>query len=121
AAEAVLERVGGRRQPVAQEILEQELPEAAARLRRTEDLVELAELLRLLEELDGRLSDLTELLVDRVRLLGCGLEPSVDLRVEVGEAAVGRLDQGLQPPVHIGVPLFELRAAVGTQRAELAA
>src|SRR5512132_1216836 len=41
AGEAVLELERGRRQPVAQQVLEQKLAEAAARLRRAENLLQL--------------------------------------------------------------------------------
>src|SRR4029079_18021531 len=90
AGEAVLELECRRRQAVAQEVLEQQLPEAAASLGWAQDLLQLAEPLGLLRHLHGRLSDLAELLVDRVRLLGRVLHPAVDLRVELAQAPIHR-------------------------------
>ena len=107
AGEAVLELERGRRQPVAQEVLEQQLAEPAASLRRPQDLLQLAQLLRLLGHLHGGLADLAELLVDRVRLLRRVLEPPVDLRVELAEPPVHRLRDRLEPPVDLGVPMRE--------------
>ena len=48
AREPVLQRVGGRREPVGQELAEQKLSEPAAGLRRAQDLLQLSEPFRLL-------------------------------------------------------------------------
>ncbi len=87
--ERELHLVGGRGKPVAEQVLEQELAETAARLRRPEGLLEPRQVLGPLEHLRRRLVDLAQALVDLVRGLRRILEPAVDLRVELPE-----------PPVH---------------------
>ena len=105
----VLEVVRVGREPVAEQVLEQELAEAAARLRRPERLLEPSELFRALDHLCGRLRHLAEALVDLGRRLAGRLEAAVDLRVELAEATVHRLDDRAQLAVDVGVPRLELR------------
>ena len=107
--ERVLDRERARRQPVAQQVLEQELAEASARLRRAERLLEAREVLRPLEHLRGGTVDLPEPLVDLGARLLRRLEPPVDLDVELAEPAVERLDHPGKPPVDVGGALGELR------------
>ncbi len=120
AAEAVLqlERLG--REPVAEEVRQQELSEPAAGLRRPQRLLELAERLRLLEHLRGRLVDL--------RRGARGWPRSSSTRSRAGgrpscrappsrRSIVSTID--CEPPVDVGVPLAELRAALVPHRAEL--
>ena len=100
ALERVLQVVGVGREPVAQEVLEQELAEAAARLGRPQRLLELAEVLRALDHLRGRLRHLAE--------------PVVDLRRRLcrrGEPRVQRLLQPLQAELELGVPRRAARSA----------
>ena len=117
--EGVLDRVGGGRQPVAEEVLEQELAEAAACLRRPERLLQAREVLRALEHLGCRAVDLAEALVDRRARLLRGLEPPVDLLVEVAEPAVDGLRQLADPAVDVGRALRELVGRIGAPRGEL--
>src|SRR5204863_4698665 len=116
ALEAVLELIRLRGQPVAEQVAEQELTEAAARLRRAEHLLELAELLRLLGERRRRPPDVAELLVDRVRLLRRVLEAAVDLVVERAQPPVHRLRDPLQAPLDVAVPLVEARLGLPPER-----
>jgi hypothetical protein len=116
--ERVLDVIGGGREPVAQEVLEQELAEPAACLRRTQCLLEPRQVLGPLEHLRRRLVDLAEPLVDLVRRLAGVLEPTVDLRIELGEPAVHRLGNAQQPTVDLGRPFCELRAPVGAEVAQ---
>ena len=67
--EGVLDRVRGRWKAVAQEVLEQQLSEPAARLRRPQRLLEPAEILRSVEHLPRRVSDLAEPFVNPLRRL----------------------------------------------------
>ena len=97
ALECVLQLVGVGREPVAQEVLEQKLAEAAASLRRPQRLLELSELLRARDHLPGCLGHLAE--------------PVVDLRCRLGrrrEARVQRLLQSLQAELEFGVPRRQL-------------
>ena len=121
ARERVLQVVGVGRQAVAQEVLEQQLAEAAARLRRPQRLLEPAEILGAVDHLGGRLRDLAEPLVDLRRRLPGGLEAPVDLRVELAEAAIHGLDDGPQLAIDVVVSRFELSRSLGAERAELAA
>jgi hypothetical protein len=59
--------------------------------------------------------------VDLRRRLRGRLHAPVDLRVELAEAPVHRLDERLQSAVDHGVALAQLAAAVGAQRDELGA
>jgi hypothetical protein len=104
AREAVLDLVRAGREPVAKEVLEQQLAEAAARLGRPQDLLQLAELLRLRGHLHRRLTDLAELAVDGVRLFRRVFEPAVDLRVELAQPPVHRRGDRLQAAVDLRVP-----------------
>src|SRR6266545_2316854 len=119
--ERELHLVGGRRQTVAEQILEQELSEAASRLRRPQGLLEPCEVLGPLEHLRGRLVDLAEPLVDLVGCLRSALETAVDLGVERRKAPVHRLDHALEPAVDLGVPLGQLAARFRAEGAELPA
>ena len=92
-------------QAVAQEVLEQQLAETAARLRRAQRLLETGEILRALEHLRGGAVDLAEPLVDLGRRLLRALEATVDLRVELAEPAVERLTERLEPAVDGDVAL----------------
>ena len=121
AGERVLEVVGVGRQAVAQEILEQQLAEAAAGLRRPQRLLEPAEILGAVDHLGRRLRDLAEPFVDLRRRLAGGFEAPVDLRVELAEAAIHRLDDGPQLAIDGVVPRLELGRSLGAKRAELAA
>ncbi len=80
--ERVLQLVGVGREPVAQEVLEQQLAEAAAGLGRPQRLLELAELLRALDHLPGRLRHLAETVVDLGRRLRRGRQPRVQRLLE---------------------------------------
>src|SRR5215212_5819823 len=73
------------------------------------------QVLRLLRELRGRPPNVAQLLVDRVRLLGGVLEPPVDLRVELGQPAVHRLDHALQTPLDLRITGLEPGCAVRLQ------
>ena len=113
--ERVLDLVGIGREPVAQQVLEQELTEAAARLGRPERLLEPAEILRALDHLRGRLGHFAEALVDLRRRLTGG-----------GEAPVDRLGDAGQPAVDVGAALAQLTrrllaeaSSVRPQRREL--
>ena len=113
--ERVLHLVGRRRQPVAEQVLEQKLAEAAARLGRPKSLLQPREILRPVEHLRRRLVHLAEALVDLVRGLGRVLQPAVDLGVELAEPAVHGLGDPHEPPIDLGVPLRQLRAPVRPQ------
>ena len=106
--ERVLHVVSGGRKPVAQQVLEQELAEPAAGLRRPQRLFEPSKVLRPLEHLRRRLVDLAEPLVDLVRRLGGALESPVDLGVEPGEPPVHGLGHPEQVTVDLGVPRRQL-------------
>ncbi len=111
----MLHVIRGRRQPVAKQVLEEELAEPAARLRRPQRLLEPREVLCPLEHLRGGLVDLAEALVDLVRRLGRALEAAIHLRIELAETPVHRLRDALQAPVYLGVAIGELRAPVGPE------
>ena len=114
----MLHAVRGRGQPVAQQVLEQQLAEPATRLRRAQRLLEPRQILGALQHLSGRLIDLPELLVNLVRRLGCVLEPAVDLRVELAESAIHRLGDPFEAPVDRRRALGELGAPVGPELTE---
>ena len=94
--ERVLHRVGGRGQPVAEQVLEQQLAEAAARLRRPQRLLELGEVVRAREHLRRGAVELAELLDDlRRRLAGAALggqQAAVDPLQALVDAAEAPLD-----------------------------
>ena len=120
ALEAVLDLVGGRRQPVAQEVLEQQLAEPSACLRRAQDVLEPRDLLRLLEHLRRRPVELREPLDEVLRRLARRLlrreqapvdplQPPVDALVELPEPAV-------EPVLDAAEALVHERAAVARER-----
>ena len=113
--ERVLHLVSRGREPVAQQVLEQELAESPAGLRRPQSLLQPREVLRSLEHLRGGFVDLAETLVDLVRRLRCALESAVDLGVELSEPPVHRLGHPDEVTVDLRVPLGKLRAPVGSQ------
>ena len=106
--ERVLHLVRPRRQPVAKEVLEQQLAEPASCLRRSQRLLEACQVLRALEHLCRRLVDLTQAFVDLDRRLRRVLEAPVDLRVELGQAAIHGGADALEPAVEFGIPLGKL-------------
>ena len=110
AREAVLERVGGRRKPVGQEVGEQELAEPAARLRRPQRMLEALEVVRAREDLLVRAAELAELAVDVARRLRRAVQ-----------APVERRGHRLETPVDLRVPFRELRAGIGPKRLQLRA
>jgi hypothetical protein len=116
--EGVLHLVRRRRQAVAEDILEQKLAEPAARLGRPKRLLEAGEILRALEHLRRRLVDLPQPLVDLDRRLRCALEAAVDLRVELSQSAVHRLDDAVESAVDLRVPFRELCRRLGVERGE---
>ena len=81
-------------------------------------MLETAQVLDPLEHLRGRLAGLAEAVVDLVRRLLGVRQPAVDLRVELGEPAVHRLDHASEALVDVGVPLGELGRRVVSQHAE---
>ena len=103
--ECVLHVVRGGREPVAQQVLEQELAEPPTRLRRPQSLLEPREILRPLEHLGRGLVHLPEPLVDLVRRLRGALESSVDFRVELRETPVHCLGHAEEVAVDLRVPL----------------
>ena len=132
AAEAVLEIEPARGEDVREEVREQDLADAAARLRRAQQLLEALEILRALAHLRCRLVDLAEALVDLRRgLRHPGQAPvdldvelaeaAVDLRVELAEAPVHRLGHSGEPPVDVRVAARELLGVLSAQAVELGA
>jgi hypothetical protein len=112
--------------------MEHLLADAAARLRRAQELLEALEVLRALVHLRGRLVDLAEPLVDlrrRLRHPGqAAVDPQVELaqapvhlRVELAEAPVHRLGHAGQPSVDVGVAARELVGVLVAQAGELGA
>src|SRR5205823_741856 len=87
-------------QAVGQEVLEQQLAEASARLRRSKCLLEALQVVRPLEHLTGRLIDLAEALVNRGGLLGDALQPQSHAPVHVAEPAIERALEAAQALVH---------------------
>ena len=69
----------------------------------------------MLGEQRRRPADVTELLVDRVRLLRGVLHPAVDLRVELAETAVHRRSDALELAPDLGVPSGQSRIRVGLE------
>ena len=106
--EGVLHRVGVRGEPVSEEVLEQQLAEAAPRLGRPQGLLEPREILRAGDHRLCPLGHLAETLIDFRRRLRRRCEPAVDLRVEVREARAERLLHPLQPQLDLGVACREL-------------
>ena len=106
--ECVLHRVGLRRQPVPQEVLEQQLAEAAAGLRRAQDLLESAQILRALVHLGHHRRDLAELFVDLRRGLAAARQAAVERLGDVGH-----------PAVHLRGSLSQLARGFLAQRGEL--
>src|SRR5215211_2769260 len=102
-SKSVLERVLVRGERVREEVGEEELAEAAAGLRRPERLLEPRDLLRPLVHLSRRLVEFPEPLVDSRARLRRALEAAVDLRIELGEPPVHRLNEACQPAVDRGV------------------
>ena len=109
-AEPVLELVSAGRKTVAKQVREQELAEAAARLRWPERLLEPLEVVRAGEDLLVRAPELPELVMDLARRLRGALE-----------APVERRGHRLEPPVDRRAPRVELRPGVRPQGAELGA
>ena len=116
--ERVLDSVRAGGKPVAEEVLQQELAETAARLRRPQSLLQPGQVLRALKHLRRRLVDLSEPLVDLEGRLRRALESPVDLRVELGEAAVHRLDHAVETAVDLRIPLGELGRRLRLERGE---
>ena len=110
AREAVLERVGGRRKPVGQEVGEQELTEPAARLRRAQRMLEALEVVRARKDLLVRAAELAQLAVDVARGLRRALQAPVEGR-----------GHRLEAPVDLRVPFRELGAGIGPKRRQLRA
>ena len=110
AREAVLQRVRRRRKPVGQEVGEQELTEAAARLRRPQRVLEPLEVVRASEDLLVRAAELAQLAVDVARRLRRALQ-----------APVERRGHRLEPPVDLRVSFRELRAGIGPEPLQLSA
>ena len=108
--EPVLERVRGRWKPVAKQVLEQQLAEAAARLRRPERLLEPLQVVRAREDLLVRAAELAQAALDLARGLRRALETAVERR-----------GHRLEPAVDLGVALGELGAGLGAQDGQLGA
>ena len=106
--ERVLDLVRVGREPVAKQVLEEQLAEAAAGLRRPQRLLEPGEVLGALVHLRRRLRHLAEALVDLRRGL-----------VAAGEAPVDGLGDVGEPAVDVGVALVELARRVVAERREL--
>src|SRR5207344_619006 len=99
-----------RREPVAQQVLEQQLAEAAARLRRAQRLLEALQVVRAREDLLVRAAELTQAAVDLARGLRRALE-----------AAIERRGHRLEAPVDVCVALGQLGAGLGAENGELGA
>ena len=108
AREPVLQRERRRRQPVAQQVLEQQLAEAAARLRWAQRLLEALEVVRARQNLLVRAAELAQAALDLARGLRRALEAPVERRGHRFEA-----------PVDLCVALGELRAGLGPQNGQL--
>ena len=110
ACEPVLQRERRRREPVAQQILEQQLAEAAARLRGAQRLLEALEVVRARQDLLVRAAELAQAALDLARGLRRALE-----------AAVERRGHRLEAPVDLCVALGQLGAGLGPQNGQLRA
>ena len=108
AREPVLQRERRRRQPVAQQVLEQQLAEAAARLGWAQRLLEALEVVRPRQNLLVRAAELAQAALDLAGALRRGLETAVEGRRHRFEA-----------PVDFCVALCQLCTGVGPQNGQL--